>query len=91
MYRDPWYYRQITPAADQAKFATCLAQGLDSSEKALALEPNNSKAVFYQGLLYREKQKTAKLKAERLKYKALAEKVGQRAMELFKRQSEKQQ
>ena len=91
MYRDPWYYRQITSAADQAKFATCLAQGLDSSEKALALEPNNSKAVFYQSLLYREKQKTAKLKAERLKYKALAEKVGQRAMELFKRQSEKQQ
>ncbi len=91
MYSDPWHYRQISSAADQAKFDTCLAHGLDYIAKALTLEPDNSKAVFYQSLLYREKQKTAKLKAERLKYKALAEKVGQRAMELFKRQSEKQQ
>ena len=27
MYSDPWYYRQISSAADQAKFDTCLAHG----------------------------------------------------------------
>ena len=61
MYSDPWYYRQISSAADQAKFDTCLAHGLEYIEKSLTLELGNSKAVIYQWLLYREKQKTAKL------------------------------
>ena len=65
---DPWHHRQITAPADQEKLTTCLAQGLEYIEKALFDAPDNSKAVGYQSLLYREKQKTAKLKAERLQY-----------------------
>ena len=86
---DLWYPRQITSPTDREKLNTCLAQGLEYIEKALFDAPDNSKAVFYQSLLYLEKQKTAKLKAERLQYAALAEKAAQRAMELFERERQK--
>ena len=87
---DPWHPRQITAPADQEKLTTCLARGLEYIEKALFDEPDNHKAEFYKSMLYREKQKTAKLKAERLKYAGLAEKSTQRTMEHFERASKQQ-
>ncbi len=89
LYTDPWYPRQISSPADQTKLDACLVHGTEYIEKALALEPDNANAVFYQSLLYREKQKMAKTKAERLKYGALAEKAMQRAMKLFERERKK--
>lgn len=89
LYTDPWYPRQISSPADQAKLDACLARGTEYIEKALALEPDNANAVVYQSLLYREKQKMAKTKAERFKYAALAEKAMQRAMKLFERERKK--
>ncbi|MFN0123996.1 MAG: hypothetical protein ACKV2V_26130 [Blastocatellia bacterium] len=86
MFTDPWYYREIPSGAELTGLNESLARGLAYVEKTLALDPGNDKAVFYQSLLYREKQKTTKSPAERRKYEALAEKAMDRALKQRRRQ-----
>lgn len=82
---DPFQFRQITNAADKRQFETCLSRSEAYIEKALTADPNYVDAMYYQSLLYRERQKVT---ADPVQHKRLGEeatKIANRASEIQRR------
>src|SRR5262245_14474047 len=80
--KDPFHYRNMDyPAAlpDKQKAQACVADGFKNFEKALALDPEYTEAMFYKGLLYREQQKMTKDAGERKKIEDQAVKIAAEA------------
>lgn len=93
--KDPFHYRNMDyPAAlpDKQKAEECTTKGLDYIEKALQVDPEYVEAMFYKGLLYRERQKLTKEEAKRKEFDQMALKISTEATALQKRkQAEAQQ
>ena len=85
---DPFHLRRFTSAVDIQKFDACVQQGLEFINQALAAKPDYVDAMYYQGLLYREKQKATVDPAERRNLGTKAAQVDHAAVELEKRQRE---
>lgn len=86
--QDPFHYRNMDyPAAlpDKQKAEACVTKGLEYVEKALQEDPEYVDALFYKGLLYRERQKMTKDQAEWKKLNDMAEKISKEASELQKK------
>lgn len=85
---DPFHYRNMDyPAAqaDRQKAEDCVTKGLEYMEKALAEDPEYVDALFYKGLLYRERQKLTKDEAKRKELDAMAKKISDDATALQKK------
>ena len=75
---DPFHYRNMDyPDAlpDKQKAQTCVAKGFENFDKALAIDPEYTQAMFYRGMLYRELQKLTKEEAKRKEYNQTAVKI----------------
>jgi tetratricopeptide (TPR) repeat protein len=84
---DPFHYRNMDyPAAldDKRKAQACVAKGFENFEKTLEIDPENTQAMFYKGLLYRELQKLTKEEAKRREYNQTAIKIAADATALQK-------
>jgi len=84
---DPFHYRNMDyPAAqpDKQKAQGCVTKGFEYFEKTLAIDPENTQAMFYKGLLYRELQKLTKEEAKRKEYNQTAVKIAADATALQK-------
>lgn len=91
--KDPFHYRNFDYDAarpDKAKVEDCITRGLEYVEKALQVDPEYTDAMFYKGLLYREKQKMTKNEAERKKHEEEAKKINDQATALAKKKQEQQ-
>jgi len=87
---DPFHYRNFTNPADKRKFDDCLTKGFEFFEKSLALNPQYLEAIFYQGLLYREKQKATEDETERRQWGEEAQKIAAKATDLQRRKEGRQ-
>jgi tetratricopeptide (TPR) repeat protein len=84
----PFHYRNMDyPAAlpDKQKAEQCVAKGLEYMEKALSIDPEYVDAMYYKGLLYRERQKLTKEEAKRKELDQLAVKIASEASATQKR------
>ncbi len=82
------------PAAlpDKQKAIDCTDKGLQYIEKALQIDPEYVDAMFYKGLLIRERQKLTKDEAKRRELDQLARKISDEATAMQKkREAEAQQ
>ena len=79
---DPFHYRNFTNPADKRKFDDCLMKGFEYIEKALALDPEYVQAIFYKGLLCREKQKSSKDETERARWAKESQELASKGMAL---------
>ncbi len=82
---DPFHFRSFTNPADKQKFDRYVAAADEYLEKALGADPNFVDAMFYQSLIYREKQKVTANLAERKKLGDQAIKIANQATEMMKR------
>jgi hypothetical protein len=75
------------PAAlpDKQKAEQCVAKGLEYMEKAMAIDTEYVDAMFYKGLLYRERQKLTKEEAKRKELDQLAVKIANEASAMAKK------
>ncbi len=86
--REPFHYRNMDyPAAlpDKQKSQDCVTKGLEYIEKALQVDPEYVDAMFYKGLLYRERQKLTKEEPKRRELDQIALKIANQATELQKK------
>lgn len=86
--QDPFHYRNMDyPAAlpDKQRAEDCASKGLEYIEKAIQVDPTYVDAMFYKGLLYREKQKLTKEEAKRKDLAAIAVKIAEEATALMKK------
>jgi tetratricopeptide (TPR) repeat protein len=84
----PFHYRNMDyPAAlpDKQKAEQCVAKGLEYMEKAMAIDTEYVDAMFYKGLLYRERQKLTKEEAKRKELDQLAVKIANEASAMAKK------
>src|SRR5262245_24367261 len=79
---DAFHYRNFTNPADKWKFDDCLIKGFEFIDKALALDPECVEAIFYKGLLCREKQKSVENETERGQWADEAQKLAARGTDL---------
>ena len=77
---------QPKPPEEQAQLVD---EGLQSLDKALALNPDYEDAMAYKNLLYREKQRLATDSEEKKKYEAMANEWFEKVLETSKRVAEK--
>lgn len=85
---EPSHYRNMDyPAAqaDKQKAEDCVTKGLEYIEKALQIDPEYVEAMFYKGLLYRERQKLTKEEPKRKELEAIAHKIADEATALQKK------
>jgi tetratricopeptide (TPR) repeat protein len=87
---DPFHYRNFANPADKQKFDDCLTKGFEFIEKALALDSEYVNAIFYQGLLYREKQKATADETERRQWAEEAQKLTAKGTDLQRRKEGRQ-
>ncbi len=88
---DPFHYRNMDyPAAqaDKVRSEEAIVKGLEYIEKALEVDPEYVDAMFYKGLLYRERQKLTKEEAKRKELDQLAQKISDEASALQKKKEE---
>ncbi len=88
---DPFHPRNFHYQPDKQKFEECVARGFEYIEKALAIKPDYVDALFYKGLLYREKQKATRIESERKQFAKEAETIVVRATELTKQLAQAQE
>jgi tetratricopeptide (TPR) repeat protein len=92
---EPFHYRNMDYAAalaDKQKAIDCTDKGLQYIEKALQIDPEYVDAKFYQGLLYRERQKLTKEEPKRKELDQLAVKISKEATAMQqKKEAEAQQ
>jgi tetratricopeptide (TPR) repeat protein len=84
---EPFHYRNMDyPAAQQDKTNAegCITKGLEYIEKALQVDPDYVDAMFYKGLLYRERQKLTKEEPKRKEFDSIAQKIADEATALQK-------
>jgi tetratricopeptide (TPR) repeat protein len=84
----PFHYRNMDYAAalpDKQKAEQCVAKGLEYMEKALSINPEYVDAMYYKGLLYRERQKLTKEEPKRKELDQLAVKIASDASATQKR------
>lgn len=84
----PFHYRNMDYQAalpDKQKAEQCVAKGLEYMEKALSINPEYVDAMYYRGLLYRERQKLTKEEAKRRELDQLAVKIANEASATQKR------
>jgi tetratricopeptide (TPR) repeat protein len=86
---EPFHYRAFTNLADRRKFDNCLTKGFEFIEKALALDPEYVEAIFYKGLLCREKQKASEDSTERGRWAEEAIKLADKGTDIQKRKERK--
>ncbi|HEX4951572.1 MAG TPA: hypothetical protein VFZ34_33250 [Blastocatellia bacterium] len=79
---DPFHARNFYHPPDKAKFDDCLTKAFEYIEKALAVNPEYAEAYSYKSLLYREKQKSTNVEADRKKFNDEAEKAAKMAIDL---------
>ena len=87
---DPFHYRNFTNPADRQKFEDCLMKGFEYIEKALALAPEYVQAIFYKGLLCREKQKSSKDETERAQWAKEAQELASKGVALQRKKEGRQ-
>ncbi len=88
---NPFHYRNMDyPAAlpDKVKSEEAITRGLEYIEKSLEVDPEYVDAMFYKGLLYRERQKLTKEEAKRKELDQLAQKISDEASALQKKKEE---
>ena len=86
--KDPFHYRNMDyPDAlpDKRKAEECVTKGLEFIEKALSVDNEYVDAMFYKGLLYRERQKMTKEEPKRKELNAMAQKIADEASALQKK------
>lgn len=86
--KDPFHYRNMDyPAAvpDKLKAEGCVSKGLEYMEKALSTDPEYVDALFYKGLLYREREKLTKEEPKRKELDTIAKKISEDATALQKK------
>jgi tetratricopeptide (TPR) repeat protein len=89
--KDPFHYRNMDyPAAlpDKQRSEQCVAKGLEFIEKALAADAEYVDAMFYRGLLYRERQKLTKEEPKRKEFDQMAVKIANEATALQRKKEE---
>ena len=92
--KEPFHYRNMDyPAAlpDKQRAEECTTKGLEYIEKALKEDPEYVDALFYKGLLYRERQKLTKEEAKRKEYDQIALKIANEASALQKKKETESQ
>jgi hypothetical protein len=62
-----------------------VARGFEYFEKALEIDPEYTEAMYYKGLLYRERQKLTKEEAKRKEYEQMALRIADEATALQKK------
>jgi tetratricopeptide (TPR) repeat protein len=90
---EPFHYRNMDyPDALKDKDRTLknVDKGLEYIEKALAIDPEYVDALFYKGLLYREKQKMTKEESKRKELGEMAQKIADQATALQKKKEAEQ-
>lgn len=83
--QDPFHYRNMDyPAAlaDKQKAEDCATKGLEYVQKALEIDPQYVDALFYKGLLYRQRQMLTKEEPKRKELGDLAKKISDEASTL---------
>jgi tetratricopeptide (TPR) repeat protein len=89
--KDPFHYRNMDYDAarpDKEKAEQCVTKGFEYIEKAIQVDPEYEQALFYKGLLYREKEKLTKDPGERKKYDDEAEKIRLQATAIANKKQE---
>lgn len=84
----PFHYRNMDYAAalpDKQKAEQCVVKGLEYMEKAMTIDPEYVDAMYYKGLLYRERQKLTKEEAKRKELDQMAVKIANDASAMQKR------
>ena len=76
-----YHYPDLEPASR----ARIVQEGLDALDKALKMKPDNSDALTYINLLYREKAKMETDPAKQQEFVAMADKYREQAIELRKK------
>ncbi|HEY6404432.1 MAG TPA: hypothetical protein VI479_23640, partial [Blastocatellia bacterium] len=61
------------------------AKGFEYLEKALAVDPEYTQAMYYKALLYRERQKLTKEEPKRKEFEQMADKISADASALDKK------
>jgi Tfp pilus assembly protein PilF len=86
---DQFHYRKMDYSpealADRQKAQACVTKGFEYFEKALAIDPEYTQAMFYKGLLYRELQKLIKEEPKRKEFEQMALKIAAEASALQKK------
>lgn len=88
LQKEPFHYRNMDyPAAvpDKEKAAACVENGLMNFDKALQIDPDYVEAMFYKGMLYRERQKLTKEEPKRKELEQSATKIAADATALQKK------
>ncbi|HZF37746.1 MAG TPA: hypothetical protein VE715_02885 [Blastocatellia bacterium] len=84
--KDAFHYRKMDYSpealADRQKAETCVARGFEYLEKALEIDPEYTEAMFYKGLLFRERQKMTKEESKRKEFEQMATKIANEATAL---------
>jgi tetratricopeptide (TPR) repeat protein len=86
--KDPFHYRNMDyPAAlaDKQKAEACVASGLENFDKALQIDPEYEAAMFYKGMLYREREKMTKEDAKHKEFDQMAIKIAADATAIQKK------
>jgi hypothetical protein len=87
--QDPFHYRKMDYSpealADKQKTEENVAKGFEYLEKALQVEPEYTEAMFYKGMLYRERQKLTKDAAKHKEFERMAIKIADEATALQKK------
>ena len=87
----PFHYRNMEYEAarpDKEKAEQCVTKGFEYIEKAIQVDPEYEQALFYKGLLYREKEKLTKDAGERKKYDDEAKKISDQATAIANKKQE---
>ena len=88
--KDQFHYRKMDYSpealADKQKAEACVAKGFEYFEKALEIDPEYTEAMFYKGLLYRERQKLTKEESKRKEFEQMAIKIADEATALQKKE-----
>ena len=87
---EPFHYRNFTNPADRQNFDDCLTKGFEYLEKALALAPEYVQAIFYKGLLCREKQKGSQDETERAQWAKEAQELASKGIALQRKKEGRQ-
>jgi tetratricopeptide (TPR) repeat protein len=86
---DSFHYRKMDyspeAVADRQKAEACVARGFEYLEKAIEIDPEYTEAMYYKGLLYRERQKLTKEEAKRKEFEQMADKIAAEATILDKK------
>jgi len=88
---NPFHYRNMDYTAalpDKTRSEEAITKGLEYIDKALAVDPEYVDALFYKGLLYRERQKLTKEEAKRKELDQMAQKISDEASALQKKKEE---